>query len=99
VVGSTTLVAPAHAHQADKTPIRATPASASRESVRAQLQQQLFDELKTQGAPRMSGQGSVFEQYPYAQENVRNFYERHMRGEKVKAGWVRLTDFEKERLE
>ena len=70
-------------------------ASAEQQARRARLQQQLFDELKAQDDPRMSGNGGVFEAEPYAQEAQRNFYERYMKGEKIKAGWVNDSDFEK----
>lgn len=62
---------------------------------KAELKRQLFDELTAQGDPRMFGQGQIFEQYPYADKNTQGFYERYMRGEKLKAGWVSPTDFEK----
>ena len=55
----------------------------------------LFDELKQQKDPRMFGQGHIFDEYPYAKEQTRNFYERYMNGEKISAGWVNETDFEK----
>lgn len=58
------------------------------------LRQQLFDELKAQQDPRMFGNGGVFEAEPYANEGQRNFYERFIRGEKVRANWVNETDFE-----
>ena len=47
------------------------------------LQKQLFDELKEQGDPRMSGNGHIYDQYPYANESKRGFYDRVMRGEKM----------------
>lgn len=59
------------------------------------FKQQLLRELKTQGDPRMFGEGHVFDEYPYANEGQRGFYERFMRGEKVKAGWVNSTDFQR----
>ena len=65
------------------------------QELKTQLKQQLFDELKAQGDLRMMGQGEVYEQYPYAESSGLNFYERYMKGEKVKAGWVSPTDFEK----
>ena len=65
----------------------------------AGLREQLFSELKAQGDPRMLGRGAVFEQYPYANEGQRNFYERFMRGEKLNASWVERTDFEPKPLE
>ena len=43
----------------------------------------------------MFGHGDVFDRYPVSTEAVRNFYERYMRGEKVHAGWVSPSDFEK----
>ncbi len=59
------------------------------------LRQQLIKELKEQGDPRMFGQGHIFDEYPYAHPDVRNFYERYMKGEKVQAGWVIPSDFDK----
>ncbi len=63
------------------------------------LKKQLFSELKAQGDPRMSGRGGVFDTYPYSGASTDNFYERFTSGEKVKAGWVNLSDFEKEPIE
>ena len=37
----------------------------------------------------------MFEAEPYAQPAERNFYERYMNGEKVKASWINDTDFDK----
>ena len=47
----------------------------------------------------MFGQGQVFEECPYAEEPMRGFYERYMKGEKLKAGWVNESDFEKAPLD
>lgn len=63
---------------------------------RAALEREMTEKLKAQGDPRMFGHGDVFDRYPIAMPESRNFYERHQRGEPVKAGWVNLTDFEKE---
>lgn len=68
------------------------------ESVQAdraeELRQRLESELKAQGDPRMAGNGKVFDEYrPTSGEGL---YEKFMRGEKVNAGWVEPTDFEKE---
>ena len=59
------------------------------------LEKRMIAALKKQGDPRMFGKGDVFDNYPYANKGQRNFYERYMRGEKIRAGWVRPTDFEK----
>lgn len=61
---------------------------------RARLERQLVAELEAQGDPRMFGQGHRFDAYPYAHDDGRNFYERFVRGEPVRAGWVNPTDFE-----
>jgi len=71
----------------------------TRSKMMAALRSQLFDELKAQGDPRMSGRGGVFDAYPYSGASTDNFYERFTSGEKVKAGWVNLSDFEKEPVE
>lgn len=52
-------------------------------------------ELKKQQDPRMLGKGEIFDKYPYGEPKVRNFYRRFMEGEKIKAGWVNESDFEK----
>lgn len=67
--------------------------------LKEELRHQLFDELRAQSDPRMLGQGQLFEQYPYAEERTRNFYDRYMKGEPLKAGWVSPTDFEKTPLD
>lgn len=69
--------------------------------VKRQLQRQMERELKAQGDPRMLGQGHVFDQYPVtasreSPDPLRGFYERFMRGERPRAGWVNPTDFEPE---
>jgi hypothetical protein len=72
------------------------PATAPR---RAELQAALYAGLKAQGDPRMFGQGEIFDRYPHANPGHRNFYERYMKGEKLKAGWVLESDFEKAPLD
>ena len=61
------------------------------------LRERMESELKAQGDPRMAGNGRVFDEYPAT--NGAGFYEKFMRGEKVSAGWVTPTDFEKEPVE
>ena len=51
--------------------------------------------LTAQDDPRMRGQGDVFDKYPYANAEGRDFYNRLMKGEPVKAGWVNPSDFER----
>ncbi len=63
------------------------------------LKQQLFSELREQQDPRMYGKGHLFDEYIYSNAATRNFYERYMAGEKIRAGWVNPSDFEKEPLD
>jgi len=60
------------------------------------LRERLETKLKEQDDPRMAGHGDVFDKYkPTSGEG---FYEKFQRGEKVNAGWVNPTDFEKQPL-
>lgn len=67
--------------------------------IRELMKKEMESKLKKQGDPRMFGNGDVFDQYPYADEKDRNFYERYMSGEDMKAGWVNPGDFEKHKLD
>jgi hypothetical protein len=58
------------------------------------LQRQLFMELASQNDPRMAGRGEIFERYPYADPSTANFYQRYIKGEKLRAGWVNRSDFQ-----
>lgn len=69
------------------------------QSLKAQLKAQLYSELQTQKDPRILGNGEVFDKYEYAHPETRNFYERFMKGEKMKTGWVNDSDFEKKPLD
>ena len=55
--------------------------------------------LKQQGDPRMLGNGEVFDNYPSTAGINENFYKRYLAGEKVNAGWVNSSDFEKQPLD
>lgn len=62
---------------------------------KAELARLMAQELQSQGDPRMSGSGAIFDSYPYADPNGQGFYRRFIAGEPVKAGWVNADDFEK----
>ena len=70
------------------------PAAAS-DLAGAVVRREMTEKLRSQGDPRMFGNGDVFDRYAIANEAVRSFYERYMSGEKVKAPWVNDSDFEK----
>jgi N-sulfoglucosamine sulfohydrolase len=57
-----------------------------------ELKRELFDELKRQEDPRVTGRGAVFDTYPCASPRERGFYERFMRGEINTASWVNESD-------
>jgi hypothetical protein len=42
----------------------------------------------------MTGEGDRFDQYPYADEKHRGFYDRYMAGESLEASWVNPSDFD-----
>ncbi|MDH4092591.1 MAG: sulfatase [Cyclobacteriaceae bacterium] len=68
-------------------------------AIRDRIRIEMEKELLRQGDPRMVGKGYLFDQYPYADDSGRDFYNRFMRGEKMNAGWVSTSDFEKEDVE
>ena len=59
-----------------------------------QLRVQLLSELQSQADPRVLGGGQVFDEYPFAYDELRGFYERYLRGEKLDAGWINDSDVE-----
>ncbi|MEZ6134362.1 MAG: sulfatase [Pirellulaceae bacterium] len=65
------------------------------QDVIASLRTRMEQELKEQGDPRMLGRGEIFDQYPYSDSKTGQFYNRWKSGEKMSAGWVEPTDFEK----
>jgi hypothetical protein len=68
----------------------------------AEIKKGLRDRMKKllsqQEDPRMEGKGNVFDEYPIATDSAR-FYERFIKGEPTRAGWVNPGDFEKENPE
>ena len=69
------------------------------QSERQKLKDRMTELLRSQGDPRMFGRGEIFDRYPYSSPATDNFYERYMAGEKVPAGWVNPSDFEKAPLD
>ena len=67
---------------------------ASLSRLKQRMNREMASELRRQGDPRMFGQGRIFDEYEYAGDDTRGFYERTMSGETLKAGWVNPTDFE-----
>ena len=57
----------------------------------------LFRDLRRQNDPRMSNNGDVFDQYPFHQENAKDFFERVVSGELKEpwkqTGWVNKSDY------
>lgn len=67
----------------------------TKEAMRAAM----TEELMAQKDPRILGKEEILEAYIYSGENVRDFYNRFMAGEEMKAGWVNESDFETEAVE
>ena len=66
----------------------------SKSNIIKSLRTQLISELKSQGDPRVLGQGDLFDQYKYADKKTADFYNRWQSGEKLPSGWVNDSDFE-----
>jgi hypothetical protein len=65
-------------------------------SLMQNLMNLMFDELRAQEDPRVSGNGDIFDKYPYADNSTKDFYNRYMNKmiSRKTAGWVDSTDFE-----
>ena len=59
--------------------------------MKKELEKQLEKELRKQKDPRMFGNGSVFDKYPFA-KGMNNVYERIMGGEKINMDWINTSD-------
>lgn len=81
--------------QADPDCLRNLAAEAGFAQTRASLTNRLLSELRRQGDPRALGQGDIFDRYPHANAGHVGFYERFLKGESLKTGWVDPADFEK----
>lgn len=64
-------------------------------SLKNKLKTILIKELKSQNDPRILGNCSVFDNY--VPDRNAGFYERYMKGEKVKSGWINKSDFEEKK--
>lgn len=64
-----------------------------------ELRKELEEKLRQQEDPRIEGNGDYFDQIEYVNPATKNFHQRFMAGEKMKAGWVNESDFEKEPLD
>ena len=67
------------------------------QAIKIGLIRQLTHKLKKDKDPRILGRGDIFDTYPYS-EDTRNFYNRFMSGEPLKAGWINPTDIEKAKV-
>jgi hypothetical protein len=63
-------------------------------SLRQSMATQLWDELRQQGDPRITGEGSPLDENPTNEVSKRNYHERFLRGELGVAGWINATDVE-----
>jgi len=63
------------------------------------LRAELFRTLREQGDPRMTGDGDVFDRYPYDKPGKERIYERTVTGEIIPwehSNWVLPTDYEQQ---
>ena len=69
--------------------------------VKQLLKTTLLNELKTQGDPRVNGNGEFFDSIEYMDSKNKGFYERFMNGDipKTQPGWVSPDDFEEHAIQ
>ncbi len=61
--------------------------------IRARLKTEMKQKLSQQNDPRILGNGDIFDNYEYSGA-VRNYYNRFMASEEVRAPWVNETDYD-----
>ncbi len=59
------------------------------------LKEELIERLRQEKDPRIIADGTVFDQYPYADPNTRNFYERFPAGELEVPFWLNASDVQR----
>jgi N-sulfoglucosamine sulfohydrolase len=64
-------------------------------SVKLKMKTEMTTELKSQGDPRMLGNGDIFDNYEYSGA-VKNLYNRLKMGEKVETPWLNDSDREED---
>lgn len=66
------------------------------EAVKESMKRILFEDLEEQQDPRVTGNGDVFDNYPFYQQNCFWYYERYMSGDvkTYQTDWVSPTDYE-----
>ena len=64
-------------------------------TIRDAMSAQLWDELRAQGDPRLTGDGGPLDENPVADSKLRNFYNRFLDGKIDVAGWINASDVEK----
>src|SRR5690606_7025191 len=62
-------------------------------ALKEELENELLKKLNEEGDPRALGNGEIFDNYPY-NGAVKDYYNRHMSGEKIPAGWINPTDYD-----
>ena len=60
--------------------------------LKAAMRKELMERLAAEGDPRMEGNGAVFDNYPYASDTFRNFYDKFLRGEAPVPSWINPGD-------
>lgn len=58
------------------------------------MRTRMENELTAQGDLRMMGRGGEYEAFPVAFDDQRGYYEKFMRGDTVRAGWIFEDDYE-----
>ena len=63
-------------------------------SVRQSMATQLWDELRQQGDPRITGEGTPLDENPTNEVSKRDFHKRFLAGELDVAGWINASDID-----
>ncbi|MEX0323052.1 MAG: sulfatase [Puniceicoccaceae bacterium] len=60
--------------------------------IKESMHKELVEKLTDEGDPRMFGNGDIFDNYPYADPRLRNYYDKFMQGTAPEARWINASD-------
>lgn len=66
----------------------------SYQDIKETLKSQMTNELKQQDDPRIFHRGYIFDNYTYADDKWRGFFESKLNGDKRVPGWINASDFD-----
>ncbi len=62
--------------------------------IRERMREAMMEQLRQEEDPRMEGRGHIFDEYPYANPEYRNFHEKFLKGQIGVPSWINASDIQ-----